>query len=508
MIFNSIRWRLQLWHGLILVTVLAGFGFTAYRLQYSNELRRVDQELQQRLGPVLEALRRGQPGERGGPGGPGERGGFGGPGRPGDPRPGPGGPDNRGRRGPPSRDVGGEISSPREFRLGPGRAALFEGDTNSFYYVVWLRDGHELSRSVSAPADARLPERISSIGLAPMIRMRGTMREVYQFTPPGECLLVGRSIAPELVNLHQFALVLTGLGGAVLVLGLAGGWWLATRAIRPIDDISATASKIATGDLSHRINTDDTDNELGQLAGVLNSTFARLESAFARQQQFTADASHELRTPIAVILSQTQATLARERSSGEYRDSLEACQRAAQRMRRLTESLLALARLDAGQDAMKRERIDLSRIAKECSDLLRPLAEEHRITLHCELTSAECLGDSESLAQVVTNLLTNAILHNKSDGAVRLTTRCEHQSALLIVADSGPGIPAEDLPRIFERFYRADQSRTGATGGTGLGLAICKAIVDAHGGKLEVASTPGQGSAFTLRIPVTQTPGG
>ena len=508
MIFHSIRWRLQIWHGLILVTVLAGFGFTAYRLQYSNELRRVDQELQQRLGPVLEPLRRGQPGERVGPGGPGERGGFSGPGRPGDQRPGAGGPADRGRRGPPSRDAGGEFPPLREFRLGPGRAALFEGDPNAFYYVVWLRDGHELSRSATAPADVRLPERIGSIGLAPMIRMRGKIREFYQFTPPGECILVGRSIAPELANLHQFALVLTGLGGAVLVLGLAGGWWLATRAIRPIDDISATASKIATGDLSHRINTDDTDNELGQLAGVLNSTFARLESAFARQQQFTADASHELRTPIAVILSQTQATLARERSSGEYRDSLEACQRAAQRMRRLTESLLALARLDAGQDALKRERIDLSRIAKECSDLLRPLAEEHRITLHSELTAAECLGDSESLAQVVTNFLTNAILHNQSDGEVRVTTRRENDVVLLTVADSGPGIPAEDLPRIFERFYRADQSRTRATGGTGLGLAICKAIVDAHGGTLEVASTPGQGSAFTLRMPVTPSPGG
>jgi len=493
MILQSIRWRLQLWHGIILFVVLAGFGFTAYRLQHANELRRVDQELQQRLGPVLEAVRRPLPG---GPGGPG------GPGRPGEPRPGGFEPDDRGRRGPPPRDAGGEFPLPREFRLGGNRAALFEGDTNAFYYVVWLRDGRELSRSATAPSDIARPDRVGAIGPAPTIRARGTMRELYQFTPPGDCLLVGRSISPELANLRQFALVLSGLGGAVLVLGLAGGWWLATRAIRPIDDISAAAAQIATGDLSHRINTDSTDNELGQLAGVLNSTFARLEAAFARQQQFTADASHELRTPIAVILSQTQATLARERTPGEYRETIEACQRAAQRMRALTESLLALARLDAGQEKLNRQHFDLSQTARDCVALLRPLAEERDITIRCELAPAECFGDSECLAQVITNLLTNAILHNKSNGDVSVTARQENDFVLLTVADSGPGISAEDLPRIFERFYRADKSRTGATGGTGLGLAICKAIADAHGGALEVASTLGQGSTFTLRIPV------
>ena len=148
----------------------------------------------------------------------------------------------------------------------------------------------------------------------------------------------------------------------MLLLGLAGGWWVATRAIRPIEAISATAVKIAGGDLSQRINAADTESELGRLAGVLNSTFARLEAAFAQQARFTSDASHELRTPVSVILSQTQTALSRERTSSEYREALEACQRAARRMRKLTESLLELARLDAGQEPMKRERFDLSRI--------------------------------------------------------------------------------------------------------------------------------------------------
>src|SRR5204862_5783999 len=131
----------------------------------------------------------------------------------------------------------------------------------------------------------------------------------------------------------------TGIGGCILLVGLAGGWWLATGAIRPIEGISATAAKISAGDLSQRIDVAETESELGRLAGVLNSTFARLETAFAQQQQFTSDAAHELRTPVSVILTQTQAALARERPAAEYREIIEACQRAAQRMRRLIESL-------------------------------------------------------------------------------------------------------------------------------------------------------------------------
>lgn len=494
MIFNSIRWRLQLWHGLILLVVLAGFGFTAHRLQRANELRRVDQELQLRLGLVLEAVRRPPPGGRGGPGGPGD------PGRPGDPRIGQGEADDRERRGPPPRESEGGFQSRREFLLGPNRAALFEGDTNAFYYVAWLRDGREWSRSATAPTSVALPEGGSSAKPTPTMRMRGTLRELYQFNQPGECIVVGRSIAPELANLDQLALWLSALGGAVLVLGLAGGWWLATRAIRPIHDISAAATKIATGDLSHRINTDSTDNELGQLAAVLNSTFARLESSFERQRQFTADASHELRTPVAVILSQTQATLARERNPAEYRETLESCERAAQRMRSLTESLLMLARLDAGQEPLRLGECDLAKVAADNLELVRPLAVKRGIHLHADLSAAVCQGDADRLAQVVTNLLTNAIDYNYDGGEVRITTGRRESTATLTVWNTGPGIPAEDVPHIFERFHRVDRSRSSA-GHSGLGLAIVKAIVLAHGGSITARSETASGTTFTVTLP-------
>jgi heavy metal sensor kinase len=290
----------------------------------------------------------------------------------------------------------------------------------------------------------------------------------------------------------------------VLALGMAGGWWVATRAIRPIDEISATAVKIAGGDLSQRINASDTESELGRLAGVLNSTFARLDAAFAHQVRFTSDASHELRTPVSVILSQTQTALSRERGAEEYRATLEACQRAAQRMRRLIESLLELARLDAGQEPMKHQPFDLSRVARDSVELVRPLAAERGMEIQCDLPAVGCVGDPERVSQVVTNLISNAIHFNQEHGQVRVATRSENGTAFLTVADTGVGIPPEDLPHIFERFYRVDKSRSRIQGKTGLGLAICKAIVEAHSGTIEVTCKPGAGTTFEVRLPSSQ----
>jgi signal transduction histidine kinase len=201
------------------------------------------------------------------------------------------------------------------------------------------------------------------------------------------------------------------------------------------------------------------------------------------------------------VLSQTQTALARERSPAEYRETLEACQRAAHRMRQLIESLLELARLDAGQQPMKREPFDLARVTREAIELVRPLATERRISIHDEVSTANCVGDSERLGQVATNLLTNAIRFNRDGGEVRVSVRAENGAVFLSVADTGEGIPAEDLPHIFERFYRVDKSRARGRGSNGLGLAICKAILDAHSGSIDVRSQPGAGSTFTVKLP-------
>lgn len=497
MILRSIRWRLQAWHGVLLVLVLTGFGFTAYHVSRDNQMRRIDQELNQRLMWVF---------------------------RPHPPRhPPEGPPEPDGQRGPPGT---GPDHHPPDYRSeGPelrdsiqqaGTADVTQ--TNAYFYVLWGSDGAIEARSLNAPKDVPIPAktelqpppeppdnpgpRRGPLPLSPPgARTRASIREMFRFLPHGECVLVGRSLAPDLAALRRLSLGLTMAGAGVLLLGLAGGWWVATRAIRPIEDISATAVKIAGGDLSHRIDVADTESELGRLATVLNSTFARLEAAFAQQARFTADASHELRTPVAVILNQTQSALTRERPGAEYREALEACQRAAQRMRTLTESLLELARLDAGQASMKLEPCDLAQVAHESVELVRPLAREAGVELQCQLTEAACLGDSQRLGQVVVNLLNNAIQFNQPRGEVRLTTKADNGAAILEVTDTGSGIPVEDLPHIFERFYRVDKSRARTQGHAGLGLAICKALVEAHSGTIEAASQPGAGSTFTVKLP-------
>jgi heavy metal sensor kinase len=323
---------------------------------------------------------------------------------------------------------------------------------------------------------------------------------IFNPRPPGS-IVVGHSITSELADLQRTAFVLTCVGGAILLVGLAGGWWLAGRAIRPVQDITAAAQKISASDLSQRINVAETESELGRLAHVLNSTFARLDAAFAQQQQFTSDAAHELRTPVAAMLTQIQSTLTRDRSAPEYQETLEACGRSVQRMRRLIESLLELARLDAGQESMKRMTFDLSRSASDAIELVRPLAESRRIEILAELTPASCIGDPERFGQVLTNLLTNAVNHNRESGSVRVETGRKGDFSFVRISDDGPGIAPEHLPHIFERFYRADSSRTAGRGGAGLGLAISKAIIEAHSGTIEVSSELGKGTIFTVRIP-------
>jgi two-component system OmpR family sensor kinase len=206
-----------------------------------------------------------------------------------------------------------------------------------------------------------------------------------------------------------------------------------------------------------------------------------------------------LRTPVTVILTQTQLALSRERSPAEYRQTIEACQRASQRMRRLTESLLALARLDAGQEHIKRLHVDLASLVRECADLVQPLAADRQVTLRLEIQPVACPGDSDRLAQVLTNLITNAIQYNRPAGEVVVRAEIRDALAVIAVRDTGVGIAAEDLPRVFERFYRSDKSRT--SGGNGLGLSICQAIITAHGGTIEVASEPGSGTTFTIHLP-------
>jgi heavy metal sensor kinase len=405
--------------------------------------------------------------------------------------------------------------------LPPQAAGLFgTNQPNDFYFVIESHDGKQIARAGNVPISYEGAGHRGGINYLaevpgippspPLVQIVREHREIWESVPSGASIRVGCSIAPKLKELRRNALNLTAVGGWILLVGLAGGWWFVSRAIKPIETISSTAVKISAGDLSQRINVAEAESELGQLASVLNSTFARLDAAFAQQKQFASDAAHELRTPVTVILTQTQTALNRERTAPEYRETVEACQRAAQRMRKLIGALLELARLDAGQEQMKRLRFDFSSVVNECVALIKPIAGERGVKIVSELAPVEITGDAERLAQVVTNLLTNAIQYNKPEGEVRVKLASQGGLAVLTVSDTGNGISPGDLPHVFKRFYRGDKSRTGGTtslrfgaaGNAGLGLAIAKAIVEAHGGAIEVSSEENAGTTFAVRLPL------
>ena len=501
MIFRkSIRWRIQAWHGLLLLAMTVAFGVTAYRLEKTNAYRRMDDDLKGHLGVLTAALERGgkRPGPGGGPGGGGPR-----RGGPGEDR-GPGGPDDGGFGDP---DGGGDDRPPpRGPRRGPPpgfqapeiTAAFSPGDPDPFYFHVWTRDGDPLAKSATVPEWIPLPE---TAVLDPKPRLRGNYREVYLFTPPGECLLVGRSTASVDKAMSDFAWKTAGIGGGLLAIGLAVGWWISSRALRPITAISAAATRISEGNLKERIHTPETESELGRLATLLDQTFQRLDAAFDEQARFTSDAAHELRTPVSIILAQSQLALSRERDSAYYRETIETSQRAAKRMQGMIESLLQLAVLDAAAGTPALKAGDLVAVCQEHLPALRVLADEKNTVLHVDLQPAGCRMNAEQVGQILTNLVANAVKFSPAGSEIRLASGVRNGKAFLSVRDNGPGIAMEHLPHLFERFYRTDRSRSSATGGTGLGLAICKRIADAHGGTLSVESKEGKGSAFLLEMP-------
>jgi two-component system, OmpR family, sensor kinase len=505
MFAKSIRLRFQLWLAFLLLAVLSGFGFTAFRLYRGAQLNEIDSQLVRRVGALGIDVRSG-PGMRrfGGPRehrlGPLEDEG---------PRNGPPPEFRDFRKGPPQgfgngpREFRGpplDLLTNREIHLSTRAQNLFdENETNGFYYAVWSPLGNALKQSSNAPPSLVRPTRPGR-DITVQFQTAHTFRDAYQFTEMGDCILVGKSIEDFRDKSRRFAFLLLAAGSAVLLVGLGGGWILTTRALKPIHDISKAATQITGGDLSQRINVEDTDSELGQLANLLNSTFSRLDAAFAQQKQFTADAAHELRTPLAVLISETQTALARPRSAEEYRETVEACLQTAQRMRALTHSLLELARFDAGQEQIAREQFDVAEVARKCVADAEKIARDRNIRIISELNSAAANGDAARISQVITNLLTNAIHYNKQGGEVRVLTRSDNGSAVLVVQDTGAGISLEALPHIFERFYRADAARTGSGGHSGLGLAISKAIVEAHNGTISVDSALGAGTTFTVRI--------
>jgi len=502
---RSLRWRLQLWYAAWLAVVLAAFSSTAYSLVRHNRWRHVDEEIERRFAALTAVLRPTVPGRP--PFGPGRPDLLPpGPPKPSSPREPREPPSNPDRRLPP--EVGAHPRGPHA-EGSPNwlpTAALDALELNlfktrrtesAFYYVLFGPGGNVLRSSPEAPAVSPPP---TSDHFRDQVRQLDRRREHVRRLWAGFTLTVGKFADADLRELERLRWVLAAAASGVWLLGILGGAWLTGRMIRPVERIASTAQRIASGDLSARVPVTETESELGRLAATLNATFDRLCETLARQVRFTADASHELRTPVAVVLSQTESILARERSAAEYREALEACRRAARRLRHLVESLLVLARLDAGANSEERCRVRLERVVADAIELLRPLAQQHELQWELDLQPAECWANAEQLFHVAVNLLDNAIHYNRSGGTIAVRTGETDSQVVLEVADTGLGIAPDDLPHIFERFYRADKSRARMDGRAGLGLAIVDTIVRAHGGTIEVHSVPNEGSRFTVRL--------
>jgi heavy metal sensor kinase len=326
--------------------------------------------------------------------------------------------------------------------------------------------------------------------------------------PPGiqpAALVIARStkqIDQALAGLVHTLIIAVPLA---LALAAGGGIFLARRALKPVDKIAQTAQEIEETDLSRRINV-NTKDELGRLAATLNAMIGRLEKAFQRQKQFTSDASHELRTPLAVIEAESTLALQKERPSGDYRQSLEIISQESRQMSSLINQLLTLARADAGKEQWNFTEVNLGKLVTNLNTDVEVLCQEKGLSFQLgQLQDLVVKGDEARLRELFMNLLDNAIRYTPAQGTVSTSIRREGQMAVVAIMDTGIGIPAEDIPFLFERFYRVDKARSRADGGSGLGLAICRHIAEAHGGKIEVQSQVGAGSTFSVWLPLQST---
>jgi heavy metal sensor kinase len=448
----SLRMRLTVWYTLALLVVLCLFGVNVLWQQGRLGQRRVDRELAALKATLVNVVR-----------------------------------DELGEMGDPVAASEEALTT----LTAPGRAVAILDDRGHALAARWggldLRDAFpasdvERAWTVGAPSGAwRVHTQLHSFDgtkltllvASPLSDVHREQREVQ------EAMLVGIPI--------------------VLLLAAAGGWWLASVGLRPITDMAGRAARISLNGMEDLGETNRTD-ELGQLAGAFNGLVARLRAALHTQRQFMADASHELRTPVSVIRSAADVTLSRERrEESEYREALGIVGGQARRVGRLVEDMLVLARADAGGYPLRPVDLYLDEVVAECRRAVDVLATERGVTIQ-SLESPEIpfRGDEDLLRRLVLNILQNAVQHTPTGGAVAIDIRQDPDAVKIRVKDQGPGIPAVDQGRIFDRFVQLDAARRGQ--GTGLGLPIAKWIAEAHRGTLELETSGPDGSTFCVSL--------
>jgi heavy metal sensor kinase len=452
----SIRWRLTLWNSLALAFVLLGFAALVYGLLAHALYQHVDRKL---LAGLQELER-----------------------------------DER-------------VAKDRNERL---RHWVYElKEHEDLFAVVYGASGEvearteELAAASVPAAPALAPGERRLRNLAVPIVGRQRVLEGRIRLGDGEAAVLVMAPLDELDGelARLLAALLVAVPVALVVCG-AVGYLLARKAVAPVGRLCRLTREITADRLDRRLLVATPGDELGGLAESINAMIARLERSFAEVRRFTADASHELRTPLAAIRTEAEVALNRHLDAADCRHLLGSVLEECERLTRLTEQLLALAREDAGTAGQAPEPVDLSALVRGVVDTMRPLADARGLRLDAEAGGPlEVRGDGARLRQVFFNLLDNAIKYTPEGGAITvLCGRCG-RDAVVTVHDTGVGIPPEHLPRVFDRFYRVDKARSREQGGTGLGLSIAHSIVTAHGGRIELASTPGQGTTCTVTLP-------
>ena len=478
--FNSVRVRLTLWHaGVVACVLLILAGATIFLLQ-RNSLRRVDSSLEDVANAFLATVR-------------------------------------------------AELHNPDSsghFKDSIA-AAIQEHTYRETSFSVFDSEGNVILSSNAHPAflDSELPRfsqlRAQAVANPPPRHPFRTMPasgHLYRgyarpFVVEGKdyVLVVLQSMHGE----HEFLEAVTQTYAlliplAVLLAGL-GGYFLARRSLSPVVAMSSQAGRIGAENLHDRLVVRNTKDELGHLAQSFNQLLDRLDESFEHQRRFVADASHELRTPVAILSGEAEVALSKsDRTPGEYRESLEILRKEAIRLRQIVENLFTLTRADIGQYPLTMTKFYLDELAADSVRNFRALAQAKQITLQCE-TAPELLvtADESLLRRMFVNLLDNAIKYTPSGGRVFVSCSRPDSFYSVSISDNGPGIPPDLQPRIFERFFRVEKSRPNletATGGAGLGLAICRWIAEAHHGRLELIRSDSAGSTFTFYIPAPDSP--
>jgi len=383
----------------------------------------------------------------------------------------------------------------------------FQGSPQNFVVVLESDQGQLLYQS---------PGRAKGIIPLPMPRRDTTFIEGVENPDLGTLKVAVRRSSPFIIQVGfpdtavrevetRLLTIFGVLAPVVLFLGLAGGWILTGIVLKPLHRITQIAQRITAHNLDERIPERDVNDELGRLITTMNHMIARLQESFGQMREFLMNVAHELRTPLTILKGESELALSRRLTLEESRDTISSHLRESIRMSRIVDDLLMLAKADAGQLAMGHEEVHLNDLLSDIYEdaILLTADQNHSVELGSN-PPVTILGDPARLRQLFRILVTNAIQYTDPGGRIRIASRIEGDRVHVAVEDTGIGIPPEDLSQIFNRFYRSDAARDRWANGSGLGLPIAHWIAESHGGAITVTSTVGQGSTFTVSLPLTQ----